>query len=443
MDDGGATARGEALRRLLRIEEGAYIGLEAGDGDLIDARESRQALDYVAGVTRWRRRLDFILSQFYRGDLSGMEPALRQILRIGLYDILFLETVEYAAVNEAVALAKSRVRRGAGGLVNGVLRSVLRAKNELPEPNTGDPAEDLAISHSHPTWMVRRWLDRYGREDTIALLNWNNDRPQFGVRINTLKIAIDEFKEKLRGAGAEWEESRFLPYFIRVRNVQPLLKEKLLREGFCAIQDESAGMIVRLLDPQPGDHIVDACAAPGGKAIHMAQLMRNEGSITAVDVHEGRLSLVRRASTEHGAGIVSTRAADFRAFNGEWTGKADRVLVDAPCSGLGVLSKRADLRWRREETDLMELTELQDAILDSAAGVVKPGGILVYGTCTIEPEENEMRVEAFLSRHPEFQIEGASDFVPAELTHRGYYATFPPKDRIDGAYAARLRRIKP
>ena len=439
-----ANVRSEALRRLLKIEEGgAFIGLddERGKSASDGGREARQALEYIAGVTRWRRYLDFVLAQFYRGEVDRLEPILRQILRIGLYDLLFLDSADYAAVNEAVDLAKKHVRKGAGGLVNGVLRNVLRQKHDLAEPKTGDEAEDMAIRHSHPTWIVRRWLKRYGAADTESLLKWNNERPEFGVRINELKIEAADFKSRLEADGVEWEEGRYLPYFLRLPTVQPLLRSKLLREGYCAVQDESAGLIVALLDPQPGEVIVDACAAPGGKALHAAQRMANKGEVLAVDVHEGRLSLVRRAASEQNAGIVATVAADFRSLGSEWKERADRVLVDAPCSGLGVLSKRADLRWRRQPEDLKELAVLQDEILESAARIVRPGGILVYGTCTLEPEENELRVEAFLKRHPEFALESPGSQIPEALvTDKGYYATFPPRDRVDGAFGARMSK---
>ncbi len=371
-----------------------------------------------------------------------MELRLKIVLRIGLYDILHLHTPEYAAVNEAVRLAKAQIRPGAAGLVNGILRSIIRERDRLPEPDSGDEADDLAVAHSHPTWMVRRWLDRYGRSDTEALLRWDNARPVYGVRINTLKIDVPTFLRRLDELGVEWETGRHLPNFIRMPSVQPLLEHGWLRDGLCAVQDESAGLIVALLDPQPGERIIDFCAAPGGKSLHAAHRMNNRGVVVAVDVHEGRLRLVSRGAHAQGIDIVETVASDARAFDGAGTGAAVRVLVDAPCSGLGVLSKRADLRWRRTPQDLADLTKLQDEILDAAAEVVRPGGVLVYGTCTIEPEENERRVDAFLERHAGFRLADARDQVPPELvTPEGYYATFPPHHELDGAFGARLERL--
>ena len=432
-----------AMRRLLRIEEeGAFVGFGGGGGEgEWGARDERQTMEYVAGVTRRRRWLDYILQHFYRGDLAKMEPPLRQILRIALYDVLYLETPPYAAVHDAVDLAKQEVRRGAGGLVNGIMRSVLRHRDDLPRPSSGDAADDLAVRHSHPTWMVRRWLRRYSPADAERLLEWNNARPAFTVRVNTLKTTAASFRERLHELGVDAEPARHLPDSFRVGSVQPLLQSGIFDEGLCSVQDEGAGLIVQLLQPARGERILDVCAAPGGKAFYAAQLMEDSGEITAVDVHEGRLRLVERGADQLGITCIRTIVHDARAFRAD---KAfDRVLLDAPCSGLGVLAKRADLRWNRVPEDLQELAALQDALLDAAAANVRAGGVLVYGTCTIEPDENEDRVHAFLGRHSDFVVERADEFVSPELVREdGFFATLPFRDGIDGAFGARLRRVK-
>ena len=436
--------RSAVVEWLNRIEVGgAYVDEFGEEADLEgDARARRQATEYVAGITRWRRWLDFLLADFYRGRYDSMEPLLRQILRLGLYDLLFLDTPPHAALNEAVELAKRKVRPGAAGLVNGMLRNLHRQRKSLPEPSTGDAAEDLAIAHSHPTWMVRRWLGRYGREETEALLQWNNARPTYGLRVNGLRKEKADIEARLKEEDVSWERSAYFSDFLRLHRLQTVIRGGWIEKGWCAVQDESAGGVVRLLDPRPGEHVLDACAAPGGKTIYAAERMRDQGLIRAVDVDEQRLVRLRENAARHELRIVEIEAADLRTIaRREEQPQADRVLVDVPCTGLGVLSKRADLRWRREPGDLEELPRLQADLLEAASRLVKPDGILVYSTCTTEPEENEKVVQAFLKAHPSFSVEAASDFVSPELvTPGGFYATRPQRHRMDGAFGVRLRR---
>ena len=438
-------ARREAVRLLERIEnDQAYVNrlMSAGLTDELEPEAGRRATEYVAGVTRWRRWLDFLLAQNYRGRYDSMEPRLRQILRLGLYELLFTDTPPYAALNEAVELARRLVRPQAGAVVNAVLRSLLRQRDFLPQPQTGDPVEDLAIRYSHPTWIVQRWLARYGPADTEALLRYNNERPWFGVRVRTDRISRHVVLHRLADRGLEAEPSPVLDDFIRVQRLGPLLEDRLIEKGLLAVQDESAGLAVRLLDPHPDETIVDACAAPGGKTTYIATRMRDHGRVLAFDVHPKRTELIRRAALQQGLTSIVAEALDLRQVSERYPElQADRVLLDVPCSGLGVLAKRADLRWHRRPEELDELVRLQDELLETAARLVRPGGVLVYSTCTIEPEENEARVRAFLARHPEFTVERADAWVPAEMvTDEGFFATWPPRDRMDGAFAARLRR---
>lgn len=439
-------SRYEALRQLERIErDEAFVGLvddEALD-DSLDPRDRRLVREYVAGVTRWRRWLDFLLAEFYHGELNQMELRLRLILRIGAYELLLMRTPTHAAVHENVELAKEAVRPGAAGLVNGVLRSIDRQRDELPAPDTGDPAEDLAIRYSHPTWMVRRWLPRYSREATEELLHWNNRRPFYGLRINPQVMSMEQVQKELDELDVAWSASPFLDDFLRVRHLQPILAEGWLDEGRCSVQDESAGLVVRMLDPQPGDTVVDTCAAPGGKTLYMAARMSGNGRIIAVDRHEERLRLVADEARKRGwQDLIQTEGADLRGWaEPSDAPQADRVLVDAPCSGLGVLAKRADLRWQRSPSDIDDLITLQDELLDAAAQLVRPGGVLVYGTCTIEPEENEERVAAFLDRQEDFQVEQPTNGLPESVVDEtGFLRTLPQEHGIDGAFGARLRR---
>jgi 16S rRNA (cytosine967-C5)-methyltransferase len=441
--DSVSSSRSIALDHLERVaQDEAYVErLEAEDAD---DRTRRQARELVAGVTRQRRWLDFVLAEAYNDDYDSMELRLREILRLGLYEMLFQSTPTRAIVHQYVELAKQTLRPGAGDLVNAILRTIDRDREYIPTPDTGDDAEDLAIRYSHPTWMVERWLARYGLDETTDLLEWNNRRPMYSVRVNPVRTSRDEVAAWLDDHDVIFTDSPYLDDHFRLRRLQTLVQEGLLDDGHVAVQDESAGLVVRLLAPQPGDSVLDGCAAPGGKTMAIAGRMESEGTILAVDTNENRLGLVDEAAETHGvAEMVTTEAADLLAVaDREDPPRASRVLVDVPCSGLGVLAKRADLRWQREPSDIQELLALQDDLLDAAARLVEPGGLLVYSTCTIEPEENEQRIEAFLARHDDFELESAEGILPDEVvSDGGFLSTLPHRHRTDGAFAARLRRV--
>jgi len=441
--DAVSSSRQLALRHLERVSrDDAYVGqLEADD---VDARSRRQARELVAGVTRQRRWLDFVLAKAYDGDYDSVESRLRHILRLGLYELLFQSTPTRAVVHEYVELAKQMIRPGAGNLVNAILRTIDRDREYIPEPDTGAEAEDLAIRFSHPTWMVRRWLDRFGTEETTELLGWNNRRPAYHVRVNSLQTKQTDVEEWLDDHDVVYTQSPYFDDRLRLKRLQPLVQGGLLEEGTVAVQDDSSGFVIRLLDPQPGETVLDGCAAPGGKTLAIAVEMEGRGTIRATDVHEGRLRQLKEGVEAHGlADMVHSEVADVQTLaERSEPPLADRVLLDVPCSGLGVLGKRADLRWRRTPDDFEELTDLQSDLLDAGARLVRPGGLLVYSTCTIEPEENEEQVDAFLERRDDFRLESAPNALPEEvISDRGTLKTRPQHHRMDGAYAARLRHV--
>ena len=430
-------ARSIAIDQLIKIDSMSRR-FDSDDSIPVKAeRDHRLVKEYVQGVLRWKRKLDFIIGNFYKGAFGQMEPELKWILRLGLYDLLFMRTPDHAAIHETVELAKWRIRSGAGSLTNGILRSIHRSREALPEPASSNKVTSLGIKHSHPDWMVERWLNRFD-EQAIDLLEWNNKRPVYSVRINTQKIDPDAFKKRLNEDGIQWESSSYLNDFIRVVRLQPMIRGNYLNEGLCTVQDESAGLVVHLLDPAPGDHIVDACAAPGGKTLYCASRMQGQGSLLALDVQENRLDRLRKVQQIYEAEWVSLASFDIR--NASIKEKVDRVLLDVPCTGLGVLSKRADLRWNRNPEDLDTITALQKELLEAVASWIKVGGYLVYSTCTIEPEENEEQIKSFLQLHPEFEVEKAT--LPEEVVDgNGYLATLPHIHDMDGAFAAKLRKV--
>ncbi|WOL12098.1 hypothetical protein Cni_G20862 [Canna indica] len=347
-----------------------------------------------------------------------------------------------------VKLAKRALRPGAGNLVNGVLRKLVSLKetDSLPLPNiAGDDraqARALAIIHSHPVWMVRRWMRFWGIEESVRLMNWNNSDPYFGLRVNTAKgYTRTDLVNQLKSLKVPHELSTYLKEFVRLQTgMQAVIQAGLLKEGICSVQDESAGLVVCVVDPQPGDTIIDCCAAPGGKTFFMASRLQGQGMVLAIDINKGRLRILKETARSHAVNdVVTTVNADLRLYADKNNLKFDKVLLDAPCSGLGVLSKRADLRWNRRLEDLEHLTHLQDELLDAASMLVKPGGVLVYSTCSIDPEENEERVAAFLHRHQEFAVHPVHGYVPPDfVTEKGYYFSNPVEHHIDGSFAARL-----
>ncbi|KAM0941702.1 putative 16S rRNA (cytosine(967)-C(5))-methyltransferase [Dioscorea sansibarensis] len=458
--------------RLLRIEQGgAFAGLLSDKGraaaenemayvertlgfrtrDLED-RDLRLVTDIVGGAVRWRRLLDHLILSLCHDERTfrEMEPLLLQILRMGFFEIVKLAVPPYAVVDENVRLAKVALRPGAGNMVNGILRKLvlLKETNSLPLPKVeGDArakARALAVIYSHPVWMVRRWTNFLGQEEAIKLMNWNNGDPRFCLRVNTSRgYTRTDLVGKLEMLKVPHEPSPCMDDFVRVQmGLQTVIQAGLLREGVCSVQDESAGWVVSVVDPQPGETILDCCAAPGGKTLYMASRLRGQGMIVAIDVNKGRLRILKETSKLHNLdGVITAIHSDLRLYSEKTNLKFDKVLLDSPCSGLGVLSKRADLRWNRSLEDLEQLVDLQDELLHAASRLVKPGGILVYSTCSIDPEENEERIVMFLRRHPEFAIDPIDRFVPPDFTTKeGFYLSNPVKHSIDGSFAARLVR---
>ncbi|KAL9147191.1 hypothetical protein ABFS82_13G157600 [Erythranthe guttata] len=458
--------------RLMRIELGGAFadllneqGKGSGDNEMgyvertigfrtrkLDDRDLRLVTEIVGGTTRWRRYLDHLILSLCHDESTfrNMEPLLLQILRIGFYEIVKLEMPAYAVVDENVKLAKAALRLGAGNMVNALLRKlvVLKESNSLPVPKVGgdnrQQARALAIIHSHPVWMVRRWISYIGYEEAIKLMTWNNTDPCFSIRANIGKgFTRADLVTELETLKVPYELSEHLDDFVRIRTGMQVIKQAgLLEKGLCSVQDESAGLVVKIVDPKPGESIIDCCAAPGGKTLFMASCLNGQGSICAIDINKGRLRILEETAKKHEVDhIVTTLNADLCALVNDDDMKADKVLLDAPCSGLGVLSKRADLRWNRRSEDMEQLTNLQDALLDSASTLVKPGGVLVYSTCSIDPQENEERIAAFLLRHQEYRVDSVDKYVSSSfVTVGGFYSSNPVKHSLDGAFAARLLR---
>ncbi|MCR5560141.1 MAG: 16S rRNA (cytosine(967)-C(5))-methyltransferase RsmB [Schwartzia sp.] len=431
------------------FENGAYANvalvqkLRKGDYSDIDRRFMTEL---VYGTVKAMGTLDWILRQYVSRPVSKIQPYIRAILRVGIYQLRYLEKVPAAAVcNESVEIAKKYGNAGTVKFVNAVLRNVVRNPEKAVLPDgKGKATQHLALSSLHPEWIVRQWIKRFGYDAAERLCEFDNAPAVLSIRTNTLKTTRDELLQALQNDGWETEPSTFAPEGILCRGGHGSLdSSKLLAEGHFQVQDESSMQVAHVLEPQPGEFIIDACSAPGGKTTHIAQLMQNKGRIAAFDLYDAKLKRIQENAERLGITCIETIEDDARHIGERFKGQADRMLVDAPCSGMGVLRRRADARWRKTEKGNAELPALQLEILDGAVPALKTGGILVYSTCTIEPAENQEVVTEFLKRHSEFVLEKTGLFLPTKKRpDEDMVQFYPHEDGIDGFFIARMRKVK-
>jgi 16S rRNA (cytosine967-C5)-methyltransferase len=423
---------GEAFANLLLTTTLDRARLSTADAGLV--------YELVLGVLRHRARVDWTLAGALRHPLPHLTPRIRAILRAGVYQLLFLPRIPaHAAVDEAVTLARRHGHKGTVKLVNAVLRHVA-ADGERPLP-AEPPAERLAIEHSHPRWLVDRWLARFGAEDAAALCAANNVPARPTVRVNVLRGRAEDAVRQL-GEGGVRATPAALPEGYYVEGPLPP-RQAMVAEGLLTAQDLGAMLVTHLLDPQPGETVIDAAAAPGGKATHIAERMRDRGRVIACDVHPGKLQRLSRRASVMGFQTLEAHHQDARTLGQAFRHQAHRLLLDAPCTGFGVLRRRPDIKWRARPEDVTALASLQAQMLDGAAGSLRPGGILVYSVCTIEEEEGPDVIAAFLRAHPEFAPDPELP-LPAPLTGAaigpGRVLLLPHRHGTDGFYIARLRR---
>ena len=400
--------------------------------------DKRLTNELVNGTLRWRIKIDWVIARLYRGKFEKLPRLMRIILEVSIYQLLMLDKVpEYAAINEAVNITKKTSGQYWGNLVNAILRSFLRKKRNIEDSIDGLKLNhSISVKYSHPLWMIDRWLKRYGIKETRELCSINNDRPTNSLRVNLLKTSIDDVIKGLQEDGIEVEHGSFLDEFIHVKNLPDLNQYASFQKGYFSVQDESAGLVSHLVDPQPGEKILDLCAAPGGKATHMAELSP-ESIIFGVDLYHQRLTMIRQNIQRLGLKNIHLICADARHIEFK---NVDKILTDVPCSGLGVLAKRSDLRYKRKLKQIGELAQLQYEILNNASRILKNGGSLIYSTCTIAPEENERMIEAFLEKNPNFGIAEPdhTNFPENLIVNRQYIQTLPHIHKIDGSFSIKL-----
>ena len=456
-------ARSVALECLLTLSHSSASIASVVDSTFgrhaIDGRERRLVNGLVYGVIRWRKQLDWILDQFINPKFR-LDARHRNILRLGAFQLLHLDGIPaHAAIFETVQLATPHPRKSSGGrktagFINAVLRSVQRKGTTVTYPSLdANPTQHIALSLSYPTWLVKQWLQTRGVEWTLAFCRASNQTAPLAFRVNTLLTQREEVCQSLEMKGLPVSLSKIAPDGIVLENRTittfdtdgKLTLKDILNRNDIYVQDESAMLVGPLLSPEAAGFIVDLCAAPGGKTTHLAHLMRNTGKIIAVDASAEKIALLQKNCRRVDAHNVETRVMDAVKADLAFIKTADAVLIDAPCSGFGTLRRHPDIRWNKTLEQILALSEIQYNLLKNAAPHIKPGGILVYSTCSIEPMENEEVIQRFLENFPMYTIENAQRFLPdvppSAITPQGFVQTFPHEHGVDGAFAVRLRRV--
>lgn len=435
-------ARDTALRVLVRCRtagawaDAALAAQLRRDG--LSGPEAALCSRIVYGVMQNRLLLDFYLGAYCSQKVDHLQPPLLEILRIGAYQILFLDKIPHsAAVNQAVEQAKDNGRAKAAGLVNAVLRQLSRNKGHLPKIPDQYALHSLSIRYSHPKWLVKRLQAILGSE-TEACLAADNAPAPLTIQVNPLKTTAEELTAELEASGVTVRPHPWVSGCLELDHAGDLTALAPFRAGKFLVQDPAARLVSQIAGVGPGMRVLDVCAAPGGKSFSAAFAMEDQGEILACDLHENKLKRIREGAERLGLACIQTTAADGRVFRPEWEAAFDVVLVDAPCSGLGIIRKKPDVRYKKPD-DLFALPVIQRAILDNAARYVKPGGTLVYSTCTILPEENEGVSDSFLAEHPDF---GRTPFALSEPVGEteGQVTLWPHRHGTDGFYICRMTR---
>lgn len=442
-------ARETALRALMEIEtKDAYSNLVLKKhlkNSEFDTRDRAFITELVYGTVTRRLTLDWIISRYSKTKLSKLSKWVLQILRMGIYQVVFLDRVPpSAACNTSVDLAKKYAGQSSG-FVNAILRNVARSEINVNEIDTGSRISNLSVRHSFPEHLVREWISQFGEDFTEKLLEALLERPDFSVRINTLKTTRDKVVEELKNEGIEASPGRFLDEALILKNTSDISASQAFLKGLITVQDESSMLVSRILDPKPGDMVLDVCAAPGGKTTHMAQLMQNRGHIAAWDIHEHKVKLISENALRLGITIIDVSRNDAMHMVNDAVSRFDRVLTDVPCSGTGIIRRKPDIKWQHSLDDFDNLVEIQKKILYNASRYLKPGGVLVYSTCSLDDRENARVVRSFLDACGDFEPEPLDEYLPELLKGKkeasgGMLRLYPNTDGTDGFFMARLRR---
>ncbi|MEM8614228.1 MAG: 16S rRNA (cytosine(967)-C(5))-methyltransferase [Cyanobacteria bacterium P01_H01_bin.105] len=443
------SARLLAFTVLRDIDKGAFadVALDRNIGKFdLSPADRRLATELIYGTVRRQRTLDALIDQFGKRAAEQQPADLRRILHIGFYQLRYLDHVpEHAVVDTTVKLAKHQRLGKLSGVVNGMLRQYIRVQGSDGDPLQlpKDEAVSLGVLHSYPDWIIRAWQRLVPADEIADLCQWFNHAPKMDLRVNRLRATVEQVVAALTEHGLTVNPVAGIQDALRI--VGPTGNVRQLPgydEGWWMVQDSSAQLVSYLVDPQPGETIIDACAAPGGKTAHLAELMGDKGRVLGCDRTSSRLNKIRQNAKRLQLNSIETIMGDSREHP-EFKAVADRVLLDVPCSGLGTLHRHADARWRQTPDSIAELTILQRELLEAAVGWVKPNGVLVYSTCTLHPDENQNLIQSFLTDHPDWQIQPPAEdsSVASYVTDQGWATVWPHKQDMDGFFMVKLHHV--
>jgi len=439
-----SNSREIALKILMRIEDGAYSNL------ILDSELSRHELSdldksyitrVIYGVVTYKLTLDYIIKKNSKIRLKKISQSILNILRLGIFEIYYMDKIPVSATcNEYVKLARKYGHNASSGFVNAILRNL--SKKDLEANFEGlEGIELLSIKYSCPVWLVEKWSKQFG--DIEELKKENNEKTDTCIRVNTLKTNRKELKQKLIDKGYEVRDGRIAD-ILYIKKLKGLLSEELFNNGNFVVQDEAPAVIAHILQPKEGEKILDICSAPGGKTTHIAQLMNDNGEIVATDIHEHRVGLVEQLAEKLGVKSIKAQCMDATEYNPEFEEKFDGIVADVPCSGLGVIRKKPEIKWTANEEEKTDLVEIQMAILNNAKRYLKKGGRVVYSTCTLNLEENENIVKMFLEENKDFKIKNVEEYIPEELKSsirpEGWLIFLPNQEKTDGFFACVLEK---
>ncbi|WFD09099.1 16S rRNA (cytosine(967)-C(5))-methyltransferase RsmB [Tepidibacter hydrothermalis] len=441
------SSREVALNAIYDIENnGLYSNLGVNkhlrDSNLKDM-DRGFCTELIYGVTENKYFLNYVINSFSKIKAKKLSPHVRNILQMGIYQILFLDsTKDFAAVNESVNLSKKYCKK-ASGFVNGVLRNVVRKQTEIKYPDKNeDIVKYLSIKYSYEEWIIKNWINKFGQDFTEELVEENNEKPDLYIRTNELKISRDDLIKKLEEQGVECEAVKLVKEAIKVKGLKNIENNELFKRGYYQIQDISSMIIGHVINPSEDDNILDVCSAPGGKTTHLATLMKNTGKVVARDIFDHKLNLIKENTKRLGLNNVDIQKFDATKYDQESLEKFDAVLVDAPCSGFGIIRRKPEIKYKKKK-DLEGIPEIQKTILQNSSKYVKKGGLLIYSTCTIEDRENINIVNEFLKLNDDYKLEPIENInVDLENQEDGYIKLYPNIHGMDGFFIAKLRRMR-